>query len=97
VRMRMLTLLVMAAVLATSPAWAQGESPGSGEEEECRAGALCGPSEGEDPFGDTNRSAVDPPGNQVRSLITIGLIFAVLGTYLFIALTGRSPFRRRSG
>jgi hypothetical protein len=94
VRTRLFVVLLIAAMAAGAPAAAQEESPGSGDEEECRAGELCGPTRGEDPFEDTDRSVVDPPGNHVRSLITIGLIAAFLGSYLFVALTGRKPFRR---
>lgn len=89
-------LLLLVVIAAGTPAEAQQESPGSGGEEECRPGELCGPTEGEDPFSDTGRSVVDPPGNHVRSLITIGLIAAFLGSYLFVALSGRNPFKRKS-
>ena len=44
---------------------------------------------------DSRGDAVDPPGNYVRSLLTLGLIAAVIGTYLFVALTGRSLLGRR--
>jgi hypothetical protein len=94
VRARLFVVLLMTVIAAGAPAAAQEESPGAGGEQGCRPGELCGPTEGEDPFGDADRSVVDPPGNHVRSLITIGLIAAFLGSYLFVALTGRKPFRR---
>jgi hypothetical protein len=94
-RTPLVVLLLVALVVVAPPAGAQEESPGS-DGQECRAGELCGPTEGEDPFGDTGPSVADPRGNHVRSLITIGLIAAFLGTYLFIALSGRNPFKRKS-
>lgn len=95
---RLLWPLVLSAVLlAPSAAPAQEPSLEPAEEEECRAGELCGSGDREDRFQDDNRvDAPDPPGNYARSLITLGLIAAVVGTYLFIALTGRSIFRRRT-
>lgn len=86
-----LVLLIPSSVLAQ-------ETPSQPDDgDECRAGELCGSGTREDRFqNDTRVDAPDPPGNYVRSLITLGLIAAVIGTYLFIALTGRS-LRRRSG
>jgi hypothetical protein len=90
--------LVLAAILALpSVALGQETSPEPAEEEGCRAGELCGSGDREDRFQNEGRAeAPDPPGNYARSLTTLGLIAAVVGAYLFIALTGRRlPGRRR--
>jgi hypothetical protein len=92
----------LALLVVALPAAAQEESPESSTEEECLPGELCGPTEGEDPFGESGQPVVDPPGRHVRSLITIGLIISFLGAYLISALTGRNPLKlarrlRRSG
>lgn len=95
---RLLSALILPAVfLAPAAALAQETSPEPAEdEEECRAGELCGSGTRENRFQDDNRlDAPDPPGNYARSLVTLGLIAAVVGGYLFIALTGRSVLRRR--
>ena len=94
---KLLSALILSAVfLVPSAATAQETSPEPAEEEGCQAGELCGSGTRENRFQDDNRvDALDPPGNYARSLITLGLIAAVVGTYLFIALTGRSIFRRR--
>ena len=68
----------------------EGEPPASGEET-CKAGELCGDTDVEEPFGGPAQEAEDPPGRYVRSLLTLGLIGAFIGSYLFIALTGKSP------
>ena len=86
-----LVFLIPSSVLAQEPP----SQPDEGDE--CRAGELCGSGTREDRFqNDTRVDAPDPPGNYVRSLITLGLIAAVIGTYLFIALSGRSLRRRGS-
>lgn len=96
---RLLSALVLSIVLLAPPAaLAQETSPEPAEEEGCQAGELCGSGTRENRFQDDNRvDALDPPGNYTRSLITLGLIAVVVGAYLFIALTGRSIFRRRPG
>ena len=73
----------------------EGEPPASGEEI-CKAGELCVSGEVEEPFGESTQEALDPPGRYVRSLLTLGLIGAFIGSYLFIALTGKSPRFRLS-
>jgi hypothetical protein len=89
-------VLLGAALLMPSAALAQETSPEPGEEEGCQAGELCGSGDREDRFqNDDGAAAPDPPGNYTRSLTTLGLIAAVVGAYLFIALTGRSIFRRK--
>lgn len=88
-------LLATAAFVLPSAALAQETSPAPAEMG-CRAGELCGSGDREDRFQNDNRvDAPDPPGNYTRSLTTLGLIAAVVGAYLFIALTGRSIFRRK--
>lgn len=88
-------LLLAAAFLLPSAALAQETSPEPAEEG-CQAGELCGSGDREDRFQNDDRvDALDPPGNYTRSLTTLGLIAAAIGAYLFIALTGRSIFRRR--
>lgn len=90
------TLLLAAAFLMPSAALAQETSPEPAEEEGCQAGELCGSGDREDRFqNEGGVDAPDPPGNYTRSLTTLGLIAAVVGAYLFIALTGRSIFRRK--
>lgn len=89
-------ILLFAVLLTPSAAPAQEASPEPAEEEGCRVGELCGSGTRQDRFQDDNRvDAVDPPGDYARSLISLGLIAAVVGAYLFIALTGRSIFRRK--
>lgn len=89
-------VLLAAAFLVPSAAMAQETSPELAEEEGCQAGELCGSGAREDRFQNNDGGdAPDPPGNYTRSLTTLGLIAAVVGAYLFIALTGRSIFRRR--
>lgn len=71
-------------------------SPAAEEESGCQAGELCGSGEDrEDTIQDNRTEAVETPGNHIRSLITLGLIAAVIGSYLFVALSGRSLFGRR--
>jgi hypothetical protein len=89
-------LILSGAFLLPSAALAQETSPEPAEEEGCQAGELCGSGDREDRFqNDDGVEAPDPPGNYTRSLTTLGLIAAVVGAYLFIALTGRSVFRRK--
>lgn len=93
---RLLWAVLVAALLVPSAAVAQESSPEPADENECAAGELCGSGEREDgPEVGTQVDALDPPGNYTRSLATLGLIAAVVGAYLFIALTGRSVFRRK--
>lgn len=73
----------------------EGEPPASGEET-CRAGELCDSGVVEEPFGESTQEVLDPPGRYVRSLLTLGLIGAFIGSYLFMALTGKSPRFRPS-
>ncbi|HEU4868374.1 MAG TPA: hypothetical protein VFV09_11675 [Actinomycetota bacterium] len=88
--------LLAATLLMPSAALAQETSPEPAEQEGCQAGELCGSGDREDRFrNDDGAGAPDPPGNYTRSLTTLGLIAAVVGAYLFIALTGRSIFRRK--
>lgn len=94
--MRGFTGLLLALALLLVPgsqAWAQQLNEPD-EEEGCRAGELCGSGEVDESRGSTPREVVDPPGAHVRSLITLGLIAALIGTYLFIAFTGHRPFER---
>ena len=70
------------------------QSPGPGEAP-CRAGELCEREDAEEP-SISQQPVNDPPGRYVRSLVTIGFIGALVGTYLFVALTGRLPIRRRA-
>jgi hypothetical protein len=72
-----------------------GEPPASGEET-CKAGELCDSGEVEEPFGESTQEVLDPPGRYVRSLLTLGLIGAFVGSYLFMALTGKTPRFRLS-
>jgi hypothetical protein len=89
-------VLLVALFAVPSAALAQETTPEPAEEEGCAAGELCGSGDRENRFQEGERvDAPDPPGNYARSLTTLGLIAAVVGTYLFIALTGRSIFRRR--
>jgi hypothetical protein len=69
----------------------EGLSPAPAGGEPCRAGELCGNTDVDDPFGGSSRRVEDPPGRYVRSLSTMGLIAIFIGSYLFVALTGRSP------
>lgn len=93
---KLLWALLLAAALLPSAALAQETSPAPAEEEGCQAGELCGSGDREDRFQNNGEvDAPDPPGNYTRSLTTLGLIAAVVGAYLFIALTGRSIFRRK--
>lgn len=89
-------LILVAVCLSSSAASAQETTPDPEEEQGCQAGELCGSGDRENRFqNDGGVEAPDPPGNYARSLLTLGLIAAVVGTYLFIALTGRSILRRR--
>lgn len=100
--MKSVVLVVLALTLSLPIAkvWAQ-ETPSptpSEEEEGCQIGQICtdidfNPNEQRGPVR-------DPAGSYVRSLITMGAITLVVGSYLFFAL-GRggafSRFRRGSG
>jgi hypothetical protein len=56
----------------------------------CAEGQLCGNGGSDFKFTTTPAGRVnDPPGAVTRSLTAIGLIALVLGTYLYIALTGK--------
>ena len=103
----LLVILVTGAMFGSAPVWALQETPAeepsptetpspAEEEEVCQIGQVC------TELGDTVRQERrtgpinDPPGDHVQSLITIGVILLLVGTYLFTALTGRSlpnPFR----
>lgn len=92
-------VLLAALLVPAAPAFGQ---PQTGEDGgECRAGELCGSADFED--AEQRRQKVpDPPGDFVTSLVTLGCIALVVGTYLVSALTGRNPFsrlaaRRRTG
>jgi DNA-binding transcriptional LysR family regulator len=94
---RLAALVLAAAFLAPSVALGQETTPEPPAEDVCRAGELCGSGDRDDRFQNEGRvEAPDPPGNYARSVTTLALIAAVVGTYLFIALTGRRlPGRRR--
>jgi hypothetical protein len=99
-RLRAIVLLVALLWPAPGPAFAQqpADPTPAAEEPGCAPGELCGSGDRDDRFETGNSQAPDPPGNYVRSLISLGLIAAVIGTYLFIALSGRRlPIRRRKG
>jgi hypothetical protein len=85
-------LSIIALALSASLAGAQEPTdtpePPSGE---CQIGQIC-VEEGEvGTEGGTRGPVIDPPGAQVRSLITLGLIAAVIAAYLFIAFSGKRP------
>lgn len=93
-------LLVVLALLAQVPA-ASAQLKDNGDDD-CSIGELCGSGEVDESQSARDRDVVDPPGDHVTSLITLGLMAAVVGSYLFVALTGRNPFarmmaRRRAG
>lgn len=102
----LLVILMAGAMIAAGPVLAlqetpagdpsPTESPSPAEEEEvCQIGQVC------TEFGDFRQERRtgpinDPPGDHLQSLVTIGVIALLAGTYLFTALTGRSlpnPFR----
>jgi hypothetical protein len=100
--MRLLIVGLVTAILVVPSVatWAQ-ESPTpspspSAEEETCPIGQLCSDTNVETP---TKREPVeDPAGNYVRSLITIGAIALLVGSYLFFAFGwGRFFSRSRRG
>lgn len=93
---RLATILAIIGWLtfSTGAGLAQQPSPDLGEAP-CQAGELCEREDAEEPS--VSRQPVnDPPGRYLRSLVTIGFIAALVGTYLFVALTGHLPIRRRA-
>ena len=93
-------ILLLLTLLMLAPTAAFGQEAAdpvpTPEEEGCQAGELCGSGDRNDRLQTDTSRAPDPPGNYARSLTALGLIFAVIGTYLFIALSGRRlPGRRR--
>jgi hypothetical protein len=97
-KLNLLAILVLTVSIALPVPAALGQQEGVSPEtggEPCKAGELCGNTDVEEPFGGSSRNANDPPGHYVRSLLTLGFIAVFIGSYLFIALTGRSPFRHR--
>ena len=98
-RLMVLATVTLAALFLLPSIAAFGQetpSPAAEEETGCQAGELCGSGEREDTIQDNRTDAVETPGNHVRSLITLGLVAAVIGTYLFAALSGRSLFGGRN-
>jgi hypothetical protein len=93
---RALTILIIALWLSVPAATGfaqQLESPGPGGVP-CKAGELCGSGDNADRLRNNPQPVVDPPGRYLRSLVTLGLIAALVGTYLFVALSGHTPLRR---
>ena len=85
----MVSILVAAflfTVPLTSPGHAQSPSP-SPVEEECVPGRLC-KVDLEDRLGGRDIDVVDPAGDYVTSVLTLGAIALVVGMYLYVALTG---------
>ena len=83
------------------PVWGQTPSPSGGASPSgCVEGELCIP---QSPAATSGRGQVlvgrDPPAHFARSLVTMGCIAVILGTYLLVAVTGkRLPLpRRRAG
>ena len=92
--------LVLAACLLAGPdAPAQEDAGPPGSPDKCRPGELCGTGDVEERSAGSQGSAPEVPGRHLRALITLGFIAAIIGTYLFVALTGRNPFAaaRRAG
>ena len=86
-------------LLPAPPALAQLET--DEDDGGCQPGELCGSTDFEDAER-AEREVPDPPGDYATSLVTLGCIGLVVGTYLFVALTGRNPYsrlaaRRRTG
>ncbi len=90
-----LLIAFLITVLFASYVQAQTPSPSPKEEEECVPGRLC-KVDLEDRLGGRDIKVVDPPGDYVTSLLTLGAIALVIGMYLYVALTGnRLPFMGR--
>lgn len=89
---RSFAIVALVLMALARPALAQESPTPSGD---CAIGVVCtnpletGPGE--------QQPVNDPPGNYVRSLITIGFILLLVGTYLFVALTGKSLKLRSRG
>lgn len=99
IRHKILATLTLAAIFLLPSIAAFGQetpSPTAEEASGCQAGELCGSGERDARIQDNQTEAVETPGNHLRSLITLGLITAVIGSYLFAALSGRSPLGRRT-
>lgn len=96
--MRLVALLAVTYLMFAEATFAQESTPTPSPETTliCRIGQQCKVEE----VDSRQRGPVnDPPGNYVRSLITMGLIAFVVGTYLFFALSNRRfpiPLRRSS-
>ena len=92
-------LLLLACLIAAAagPAAAQQDGDQSAGGAECRRGELCGSGDFDDRSADSTSNVPETPGRYLRSLITLGLIAAVVGTYLFVAFTGRNPLAATLG
>jgi hypothetical protein len=75
--------------MLSGPADAQ---PAEGPGRPCAPGELCVPDEVPEP-GEAEEGSGgpvnDPPGRYLRSISTMALVALIVGTYFFVALTGK--------
>jgi len=83
-----IALVAFSAFLAGAQEPTESPEPPSGE---CPIGQICVEEEEGGTERGTRGPVSDPPGAQMRSLITLGLIAAVIAAYLYIAFSGKRP------